>query len=116
MACQTKTMTLSKKDYAHVERATHEATKSTMLMKHGCVVAQGSKVISVGHNMSRNQFGDKFVTMSCSCHAEMDALRKIYKNVYKQQSKQQKCKKKCRQGKHSCVTTHRKLKQCEKVA
>lgn len=129
MAHIIPTMTLNKKDHSHIERAAHEATKSQMLMKHGCVVAIGSKVISTGYNSSRNQFGDKFISMSCSCHAEMSALRKIFKKDLKhskeKQLKQQKLKQKLRQKpkpkqklqqKHSCVTSHRKLKQCEKVA
>ena len=67
---------LSKKDFTFVNRAIDECAKSTMLMKHGCVVADGRKILACGHNHYRTQFGDKFIGESCSCHAEMDAIRR----------------------------------------
>ena len=70
---------LTKKDMSHVRRAIDECKSSTMLMKHGCVVANGSKMLSCGHNHYRTRFGDGFMKQSCSCHAEMDALRKASK-------------------------------------
>ena len=73
-------MDLSSKDMKHVNRAMDECRHSTMLMRHGCIVADGTKVLSSGHNHYRTRFGDKFITQSCSCHAEMDALRKAVKS------------------------------------
>lgn len=72
---------LSKKDYSHVARAMEECKNSTMLMKHGCVVADGSKMLACGHNHYRTRYNDKFMKQSCSCHAEMDALRKVSKTA-----------------------------------
>ena len=76
---KVSTMMLNKKDIQHVGRALEECKKSTMLMKHGCVVADGAKMLSVGHNHYRTRFSDGFMKQSCSCHAEMDALRKASK-------------------------------------
>ena len=71
-------MRLSKKDNIHIRRATIESKKSTMLMKHGCVVAEGRKVLTTGHNHMRTQYKVRFSNVpSCSCHAEIDALRKL---------------------------------------
>ena len=80
------TMNLSKKDNHHISRAIAECRKSTMLMKHGCIVACGTKVLANGHNNYRTQFGDKFIDTSCSCHAEMAGLRKVVKTATKSQS------------------------------
>ena len=68
---------LTSKDYPHIERAMHEGRKSKMMMKHGCVVAEGCKVLATGYNHYRTQYGDNFTKPSCSCHAEMDALRRV---------------------------------------
>lgn len=87
-------MMLTNKDHAHIERAIHECRNSSMLMKHGCVVANGSKILATGHNHYRTQYNDGFTKQSCSCHAEMDALRKVYKTMLKdQQSKSFKVRK-----------------------
>jgi tRNA(Arg) A34 adenosine deaminase TadA len=72
-------MMLSKKDMTHVQRAIDECKKSNMLMKHGCIVANGTKILASGHNHYRTRYNDGFIKQSCSCHAEMDALRKISK-------------------------------------
>jgi|ETNvirenome_6_85_1030632.scaffolds.fasta_scaffold60900_3 deoxycytidylate deaminase len=68
---------LTNKDRGHIARAKHEALKSLMLMRHGCVVANGNKIVATGYNSYRTRFGDNFINESCSCHAEMDALRKV---------------------------------------
>jgi deoxycytidylate deaminase len=68
---------LTNKDHKHIARAKTEALKSLMLMRHGCVVANGNKVVATGYNTYRTRFGDHFINKSCSCHAEMDALRKV---------------------------------------
>jgi tRNA(Arg) A34 adenosine deaminase TadA len=87
-------MMLSKKDQSHVMRAVEECNYSTMLMKHGCVVANGSKILACGHNHYRTRFNDGFMKQSCSCHAEMDALRKVTKFAKQQQSQSFKVRKK----------------------
>ena len=74
------TMDITKKDKSHIERAIYESRRSTMMMKHGCVIASGSKIVATGFNNLRTRFRDSFIEESCSCHAEIDALRKIYHN------------------------------------
>uniref|UniRef100_A0A6C0KIX2 CMP/dCMP-type deaminase domain-containing protein n=1 Tax=viral metagenome TaxID=1070528 RepID=A0A6C0KIX2_9ZZZZ len=56
-----------------------EAKKSNMLFKHGCVATYGGHIIASGYNTHKNYSShDNFVENQCSCHAEMDVLRKIY--------------------------------------
>lgn len=59
--------------------AFNEASKSELLFQHGCVLSRGKKVISRGHNNHRTQCKEGLISnMSCSCHAEVDALRRVY--------------------------------------
>lgn len=71
---------VSNKDFKFMGKALDYASNSKMLMKHGCVVSQGSKIIGWGVNSERNAFSDKFITNTCSCHAEMCAIRNALKN------------------------------------
>lgn len=75
----TKMISLSKKDFGFINSALDASKKSTMLMKHGCVVVENNSIIGTGHNSYRTRFGDKFMKESCSCHAEMHALREAMK-------------------------------------
>jgi deoxycytidylate deaminase len=95
---------ISNKDMKFINMAYDISTNSTMLMKHGCVVTCNNKYISSGYNSKRNQFNDNIIPDCCSCHAEMDALRKAIKvkNSYKrnrnisyQSSKSSSKRKKC---------------------
>ena len=86
------TMDITKKDKAHIERAIYESRRSTMMMKHGCVIATGSKIVATGYNNLRTRFSNKFIEESCSCHAEIDALRKIYHNCSTHGSSKGLCK------------------------
>ena len=70
-------MKVSNKDYKFINMAANAADKSSMLMKHGCVITCNNKFICDGFNSDRTQFQDNFINISCSCHAEMDALRKL---------------------------------------
>jgi len=72
---------ISKKDLKFIERAKKITKKSNMLMRHGCIVVKNNKVLSSGYNNYRNRFKDGFIKESCSCHAEMHALRLAFKNV-----------------------------------
>lgn len=69
---------VSNKDMRFLSRAIEESKKSTMMMRHGCVVTCNNKFITGGYNHYRNRFGDKFIGVSCSCHAEMDGLRRAF--------------------------------------
>ena len=56
-----------------------EAEKSSMLFKHGCVATCGGKIIAKGCNyQSSSTINDMFIKNQCSCHAEINVLRKIY--------------------------------------
>ena len=66
---------VTQKDYKYVSIALEAAKSSNMLMKHGCVIVESNRIIGTGWNTSRNQFKDNFIGVSCSCHAEMFALR-----------------------------------------
>lgn len=56
----------------------NEAEKSNMLFKHGCTATYGGKVIARGYNTHKYSKNDIFIENQCSCHAEMNVLRKIY--------------------------------------
>tara|TARA_Y100000389_G_scaffold204170_1_gene255347 strand:- start:4449 stop:4721 length:273 start_codon:yes stop_codon:yes gene_type:complete len=58
-----------------------ESQKSEMLFKHGCVIARGRKIIASGHNNYRTHSSDRFIANTCSCHAEVAALRDMYNNM-----------------------------------
>ena len=55
-----------------------EAEKSNMLFKHGCIATYGGKIIARGYNTHKYSTNDIFIENQCSCHAEMNVLRKIY--------------------------------------
>ena len=76
---------LSNKKDKIFSRSLEQADKSDMLFKHGCVATCGGKIIACGHNF-HNSSSHPFQKDQCSCHAEMDVLRKIwYKNQHKKQ-------------------------------
>jgi deoxycytidylate deaminase len=88
------TQTISKKDIRFIMKAADIANNSKMLMRHGCVIVENNHIIATGYNNYRTRFGDRFVENSCSCHAEMHALRnalkiKAKKNSFKQHKQQQ---------------------------
>ena len=62
-----------------------EAKESPMLFRHGCIATYGGKVIAKGCNTYKNYSSrDMFLDKCCSCHAEINVLRKIYNaNKYK---------------------------------
>jgi hypothetical protein len=72
-------MTTSKKDTLLISRAQEVACMSPMQMRHGCVLARGSKVISYGFNNYSTVTATATASSGscapmCSCHAEMSAL------------------------------------------
>ena len=83
---------LSSTDQIYINHAAHEAKKSTLLSQHGCVAVVNGKILGRGHNSSRTQSQDGFICNTCSCHAEVAALRNLYRscctNTYGKYSKQ----------------------------
>ena len=77
----------TKKDYTMMERAIQMSHTSPMLMRIGCVIANGKKVAASGCNHYRTQYSDGITCETCSCHAEMDALRRLLHSTYKKDLK-----------------------------
>ena len=48
---------------------------------HGAVIAMSGKIVASGRNSSRNYSCDGFMHNCSACHAEIDALRNLYKSV-----------------------------------
>ena len=67
---------ISKHDQKFIDIAYNEAINSEMLFKHGSVCVMNGKVVSTRVNNYRTQCKTGLID-SCSCHAEMDAIRKI---------------------------------------
>jgi len=66
-------------DENYLSHAAYEASKSKLLSQHGCIAVANGKIIGRGYNSCRTQSQDGFICKSCSCHAEMAALREVYK-------------------------------------
>lgn len=58
-----------------------EAYKSPCLQKHGCIAVINGTIFGRGYNHYRTNTRDGFVKNSCTCHAEMAALRDAYKKL-----------------------------------
>ena len=71
----------SQKHFRFITLAAEECEKSDMLMRHGCVAVMNGKIVGKGYNNYRNKTSDGFVSREqCTCHAEMAALRSVYRN------------------------------------
>ena len=66
-------------DQKYLEVAKYEAEKSPCAQRHGCIAVMGGNIIGRGYNHYRCQSSDGFVKNQCTCHAEMAALREVYK-------------------------------------
>ena len=69
---------LSATDQIFINQAAYESKKSMLLSKHGCVAVANGKIIGRGHNSSRTYSSDGFICNTCSCHAEIAALRNLF--------------------------------------
>jgi len=69
---------LSTTDQTYMSHAAHEATKSNLQSQHGCIAVVNGKIMGRGHNSSRTQSQDGFIHNTCSCHAEIAALRNLW--------------------------------------
>ena len=83
---------ISASDENYLSAAAHEAQKSTLLSQHGCVAVVSGKILARGHNTERTKSSDGFICNTCSCHAEIATLRKLYhsccSNTYGKYGKQ----------------------------
>lgn len=73
---------LSATDEKYINLAAKESEKSTLLSKHGCIAVANGKIQGKGYNSSRTRSQDGFIKNSCSCHAEIAALRSVFHNNY----------------------------------
>ena len=66
-----------------------ESIKSEMNFQHGCVITRGRKVVGRGHNnYYRTRCSERMISnTSCSCHAEVDAIRRMYISRTRKQGK-----------------------------
>ena len=80
----TRTCTLRDEKYASI--ALTEAKKSNMKYhQHGCVAVTNGAVIARGWNSYGSHPNDKYLSDVCSCHAEVDVMRKIERILLKRQ-------------------------------
>ena len=73
-------MSLSSSDFTFLNVALNEAEKSTVMNRHGAVAVINGKVMGRGCNSYRTSSSDGFIHNCCTCHAEVAALRDLYKN------------------------------------
>jgi len=66
-------------DVRYLEIAAQEAEKSNLGFRHGCIAVSGGKIIARGYNNARTFSKDGLINNTCSCHAEIDVLRKYNK-------------------------------------
>lgn len=80
-----KTCTLRDEKYASI--ALIEAQHSNMKYhQHGCIAVVDRTIIARGWNSYGSQPNDKYLSDTCSCHAEVDVMRKIERLLLKKQS------------------------------
>lgn len=72
-------MKCSNSDYRYISLACDEASKSLAAYKHGCIAVSSGKIIARGCNNYRTYSKDGMIRNTCSCHAEVDVLRKCLK-------------------------------------
>ena len=73
---------VSSRDERFARFALYEADKSNMKHhQHGCVAVMGGQIIARGYNSTRTQSSDGFLKNTCSCHAEIDVMRKLDKRL-----------------------------------
>ncbi len=66
-------------DEKFVSLAMNEAEKSQLGSRLGCIAVTSGKIIARGFNHYRTFSKDGLIKNTCSCHAEMDVLRKCLK-------------------------------------
>lgn len=66
----------SNSDEKYANAAAREATKSPAQFRHGCVAVVSGKIMARGYNNYQTYSKDGLIDGSCSCHAEINVLRK----------------------------------------
>lgn len=65
-------------DERYLSIAANISKKSPVLMQHGCIAVTSGKIMATGFNNYRCISNDGFIKNTCTCHAEVDVLRKLY--------------------------------------
>lgn len=74
----------SNADGRYMSLAIDEANKSPISFQIGCIAVVSGKIVARGCNHYRTYSKDGMIGKSCSCHAEIDVLRKcLKKNITK---------------------------------
>jgi deoxycytidylate deaminase len=70
---------ISNKDQRFASIALDEASKSPLLMQHGCIAVLNGKVVAKGYNNIRSHSKDGLLNFRkcCSAHAEIHVLHKL---------------------------------------
>ena len=78
-ACVYRHRHISNKDQRFASIALEEASKSTLLMQHGCIAVLNGKVLAKGYNNIRCHSRDGLLHFRkcCSAHAEIHVLHKL---------------------------------------
>ena len=73
-------------DERYLSIAANLSKRSPVLMQHGSVAVVNGKIMATGFNNYRTISSDGFINNTCTCHAEVDVIRKLYNssltNVY----------------------------------
>ena len=71
-----KMLTCSNSDERFADAAAREAVKSPAQFRHGCVAVVSGKIMARGYNNYQTYSKDGLIGSACSCHAEINVLRK----------------------------------------
>ena len=69
---------LSNTDYRYMSLAMEEAKKSQISYQVGCIAVVSGKIVARGCNTYRTYSKDGMIGRACSCHAEINVLRKCF--------------------------------------
>tara|TARA_B100001093_G_C26345565_1_gene807976 strand:+ start:118 stop:387 length:270 start_codon:yes stop_codon:yes gene_type:complete len=72
---------ISVQDGKFLYHASIQANQSPVLMRHGAVAVINGKIIGRGFNHYRSYSSDNFIKNTCTCHAEIAALRNMHRNL-----------------------------------
>lgn len=71
---------ISLNDEKFLTSAFELSMSSPVLMRHGAVAVLNGKIVGRGFNNYRTYSSDNFIKNTCTCHAEVSALRNVYSN------------------------------------
>ena len=81
---QAMSITCTLRDERYASLALIEAQNSNMKYhQHGCIAVVDGSIIARGWNSYGSHPNDKYLSNTCSCHAEIDVMRKIERLIIK---------------------------------